>query len=81
MQPCEVTITTTGGQSVTKRIDYPMGDPRHPMSGEALDAKFSSLAEGVISSQRREQLKEAVFALDTDISIRRLCGMLVSDIA
>ncbi|HEB84858.1 MAG TPA: MmgE/PrpD family protein, partial [Bacteroidetes bacterium] len=79
LQPCEVTITTTGGRALTRRIDYPMGDPRHPIPESGLDAKFASLAEGVLSGERQKQVKSTVFTLEREASLRRLCGLLAKD--
>lgn len=79
-QPNEVTVITTDGRELTKYIEYPMGDPRHPISQEGLDAKFQSLAEGVLSTERQRELKELVESYDTYGSIRDLTRLMVSDL-
>ncbi|MBZ0264380.1 MmgE/PrpD family protein [bacterium] len=64
MQPCEVTITTTDGTEHSKRVNYPMGDPRNPISEEGLDGKFHGLVDGLMDREHQKQLKETVFCLD-----------------
>lgn len=64
-QCSRVTITTTSGGKHTHQVDVPKGDPRDPMTPEELQVKFDALAEPVMSKDRRSQLREGVFALDS----------------
>ncbi len=78
-QPNEVSVTTTDGRTLVKYVEYPMGDPRHPISEQGLDAKFTSLAEGVFTTERQKEIKKAVFSMENH-SIRELCELLKSNV-
>ncbi|MFH0882274.1 MAG: MmgE/PrpD family protein [bacterium] len=79
-QPNEVTIVTVDGQTHVKYVEYPMGDPRHPIPAHALDAKFNSLAENVLSAARREEVKQTVYNLENVRDLGELTRLLVSDV-
>ncbi len=80
-QPNEVTVTTKDSRSFSRYVEYPMGDPRHPISEKGLDDKFSSLAEGVVDSGRQADIKDFVFKLDNDkTTIASLCKLLVKNV-
>lgn len=80
LQPCEAVITLKDGKTVSKRIDFPMGDPRNPITEAGLDAKFTSLADGVLSESRQAAIKKLVFDLENVGSISELCELLVTDL-
>jgi 2-methylcitrate dehydratase len=79
-QPNEITIVTTDGQHHTKYVEFPMGDPRKPIPEASLDAKFNSLAEGVLSDGRRDQVKSAVYSLEKVGKLAELMELLVADV-
>lgn len=79
MQPCEVVIETRDGRTLSKRVDYPMGDPRHPISEEGLDAKFAGLADGTLSREQQGKIKRTVFNLQQISTIGELMKMMVED--
>lgn len=79
-QPNEVTIVTNDGGTHTKYVEYPMGDPRHPIPQESLDAKFDSLAEGVLSGTRRDAVRQAVEGLESVTALEELMELLVADV-
>ena len=64
IQPCKVTITTTDRRSFTKRLDWPKGDPRSPMTDNELNLKVRSLTESKLSLKAHDRLREAVFGLE-----------------
>jgi len=37
-----VVITTTDGRTLEKRLDYPKGDPRNPLTDEEIAGKFAA---------------------------------------
>jgi len=79
-QPNEVTIETVNGDKHVKYVEFPMGDPRHPISEAGLDAKFTSLSEGVLSENRQALIKKTVFELENMSNIQELSKLLVSDV-
>ncbi len=64
IQPCKVTISTTDRRKVSKRLDWPKGDPRSPMTDEELDVKVRSLTEGKLSPKAHARLRETIFNLE-----------------
>lgn len=79
-QPNEVTIHTTDGRELVKYVEFPMGDPRHPIPQAGLDAKFTSLADGVLSSGRQQEVKQMVYELESVGHIGELTRLLVRDV-
>ncbi len=55
-QPSRVTITLRNGRTLSAQVDYPKGDPRNPMTGAEIEAKFRSLAEPVLGTTRVARL-------------------------
>jgi len=79
-QPNEVTIHTTDGRTLVKYVEFPMGDPRHPIPQSGLDAKFTSLAEGVLTPARQAELKQIVYELESLEHLGELARLLVRDV-
>jgi 2-methylcitrate dehydratase len=79
-QQCSrVTVTTTSGEKHTRRVDYPKGDPRDPMTPEELQIKFDALAEPVMSARRRTKLRDAIFGLEAVERVGDLMALTVAD--
>ncbi len=79
-QPNEVTIHTTDGRDLVKYVEFPMGDPRHPISDAGLDAKVESLAQGVLDDDRRNEMKRMVFSLEELPEISQLTRLMVGNV-
>ncbi|MGQ0720182.1 MAG: MmgE/PrpD family protein [Candidatus Eiseniibacteriota bacterium] len=79
LQPCRVTIRTKDGQEHSDRMDYPMGDPRNPMSPEQMENKFDALTDGVLSAAARRRVKDAIRTAEKARSLRALMETFVSD--
>ena len=71
-QPSQVTITTRGGKSYTKRVDVPKGDPRDPMTPEEIGVKFTALGKDVIGEAKCEQAGEWIMSLEQHDSVSGL---------
>lgn len=54
--PARVIIHLANGQSYEKFVRYPKGDPENPLTWDELAAKFRSLAGGVLSADRCNQI-------------------------
>jgi len=78
LQRTVVTITTTGGAEHVKQLDYPMGDPRNPLSDEDVERKFDALAEPVISKSGRQKIKDAIWTLETQDSVSDFMTLLTA---
>ncbi len=64
-QPSKVVIKVKSGESFSAQLDYPKGDPREPMTNADLEIKFKSLAAGLISDSRQNEIREAVWNLES----------------
>jgi 2-methylcitrate dehydratase len=79
LQPCEVTVVTTDGRELTDRMDYPMGDPRNPMTPSQMDDKFDALSEGLLSPGANGMAKAAIDDAENAPTITELMEYLVAD--
>ena len=76
LQRVVVTITTTEGKSFERRLDYPKGDPRNPLTDAEIEEKFDALAAGVLDAAGRQKVKDAVWHLEKLASIAELMALL-----
>ncbi len=60
-QPSKVLIKTKDGREFSEYLEYPKGDPREPMTMEDLENKFEGLSGSLLSSNRRKEIKDAIF--------------------
>ncbi len=51
-----ITLTTTDGRKLEKFVEHAVGSLDHPMTDKDLEAKFTGLANGVLSSDRQRRL-------------------------
>ena len=51
---------TTADRSFEKQIDFPIGDPRKPMSSEQMDSKFDALCGDEVPAAKREVIRTAI---------------------
>lgn len=63
-RPTVVEIRTTDRETYTKRVDYPKGDPRNPLTDDELFDKFLRWAGPSITEERASEIKRAIFELD-----------------
>ena len=80
LQRVIVVIRTTDGREFTKQLDYPKGDPRNPLTDREVEAKFESLAEGVLSKTAQKKLKDAIWNLENLGSVSKLMALMKSDV-
>jgi 2-methylcitrate dehydratase len=57
-------IHLKNGQVVTKRVEYPAGDPKNPMSDAELEDKLRGMAEPYMSKKRIDNLIATIHSLD-----------------
>jgi len=58
--PARVVIELVDGQRHEKFVRYPKGDPENPLTWDEMIAKFRALAGAVISSERCDEIIEAI---------------------
>jgi 2-methylcitrate dehydratase len=71
-----VSITTLGGKTHTAQVDHAKGSPQDPMSDEEVVAKFRANAEGVIPSQRQDEVIAATWQFEDLADIGEYMGLL-----
>ena len=79
LQRVIVNINTTDGRSFSKRLDYPKGDPRNPLTDQDVEEKFAALADGVLSNSAQKRVKEAVWNLERVGSVNELMALMEAD--
>jgi 2-methylcitrate dehydratase len=80
LQRVIVNLTTVDGQTFTKQLDYPKGDPRNPLTDAEVEEKFAALAEGVLSDAAQKKLKNAIWNLEKAGSVSKLMGLMKADV-
>jgi 2-methylcitrate dehydratase len=80
LQRVIVNIDTTDGRKFSKQMDYPKGDPRNPLTDQEVEEKFSALAEGVLSKNAQNRVKEAIWRLERVGSINDLMSLMETDV-
>jgi 2-methylcitrate dehydratase len=79
LQPCEVTIRLTDGREFTDRMDFPMGDPRNPMTEKQMNDKFDALSAAVLSPEMNARAKAAIDDVEAAPTITELMECFVAD--
>jgi 2-methylcitrate dehydratase PrpD len=66
-----IAVTTKDGQQFNKFVEHAIGSVDHPMSDSALEAKFASLADGTLPSDRQRRLMDLCWNIETlpDVSV------------
>jgi 2-methylcitrate dehydratase len=79
LQRVAVTIETTDGRALSNELDYPKGDPRNPLTDQEVEEKFDALATPILSDKARRRVKDAVWKLERQDSIRGLMDLCIAD--
>jgi len=80
LQRVRVTLHTTDGRQLVRELDYPKGDPRNPLSDLEIEEKFDALADPVLGPAARRRVKDAVWGLEKERSVRGLMQLLRAEI-
>jgi 2-methylcitrate dehydratase PrpD len=71
-----VHVTLADGRTLTKRVDYPLGNAKNRLKDTELEGKFHSLADAKIGKQSADRVVEAGWKFDeaTDVTmLMNLC--------
>jgi 2-methylcitrate dehydratase len=79
LQRVDVEIETTDGRTLERRLDFPKGDPRNPLTDAELEAKFDALAAPVLSEAAMRRLKDAIWHLEERDSVTELMSLARAD--
>ena len=75
--PAAVEIELVDGRTVSRRVDYPKGDPENPLTLSELEAKFRDLTAGVVTGAGQARVSEAIAGLGRTVDpagVARLLG-------
>lgn len=64
LRSARVVVRTTGGAEHRRYVDEPLGSARHPLSDEALLAKFAELAVPVLGREAAGRLRDGVLGIE-----------------
>ena len=74
---CRIEIDTLDGKRHVFRLDNPKGHPQNAMTEAELIEKFHRQAAGVISKERRDQIVDWVFSLESKSNIKELFALIL----
>jgi 2-methylcitrate dehydratase len=63
--PNHLTVTLEDGSVLSKRVDFPRGHAKNPMTDDEVVAKFRKLADGVVSAATADRIIHLAMKLDT----------------
>jgi 2-methylcitrate dehydratase len=75
-RPAEVILTTFDGRTFNRRMLYPPGHPRNPLSAEELREKYTYWSTLVLSEEQSERLRETIEGLEGLDDVNRLGDLL-----
>jgi 2-methylcitrate dehydratase len=71
-----VHVTLKNGRTLTKRIDYPIGNAKNPVSDVELEGKFLRLARPALGRDHCAKILEHIWALDQHRDVHHLIKLL-----
>ncbi len=74
LQKVRAVITTVDGRTLERRLDYPKGDPRNPLSEDEIMAKMEGLAAGVFDEAGVRNIRETIDRLDEIADLTELAA-------
>jgi len=63
-RPTTVMVKTKDGNVYEKRVDYPKGEPRTPLTDDELFGKFVSWSGESLAAERAKKIRDVLFRLD-----------------
>ncbi len=75
-RPTTVDVKLKDGITLTKRIDYPKGEPRNPYTDDKLLEKFSSYSSPSITREKTKEIWEALLKLEEIENISEFMRLL-----
>ena len=74
--PTRVTVTTNGGETFSKEVRYPKGDPENPLTMDELFQKFTYCVSSGLTAKRRDQVIDMVMKLENVEDVRVFTKLL-----
>lgn len=74
--PVDLTLTTTKGQELNRRIVFQRGDPRNPLDPEDIRTKFRTCAGRVLPTEQADELLDQLSRPAEITDVRKLARLL-----
>ncbi|MFT4129301.1 MmgE/PrpD family protein [Labrys sp. (in: a-proteobacteria)] len=71
-----IAVTTGDGRRFVETVEQPLGSPANPMADEAVIAKFTGLASGVVGLDRSDAIRDFVLNLERQPAVHCLSALL-----
>src|SRR5437588_8126218 len=71
-----VHVTLKDGRTLTKRVDYPLGNAKNPVSDVELERKFLHLVAPVLGRDHSAKISQCVWSLDQEQGVHHLMKLL-----
>ena len=71
-----VHVTLADGRTLTKRVDYPLGNAKNRLKDSELEGKFFNLAAPKITKEGADRVVEQCWKLDEASDVSKLMGSL-----
>ena len=72
----EIQLLTHGGERIVEKASYPRGHAKNPMTEAEIEAKYASLADGVMKPAQRNALLRALWDVDQAAEIGRVLALV-----
>jgi len=67
------------GTRISKRVDYPKGDPSNPVSPEEVEEKFRNQAQRVLSPRRANQIIDLIHNVEELDQVKAITSLLIPE--
>ena len=64
------------GRTLSKRVDYPLGNAKNPLKDSEVEGKFKFLAAPVLGEEGAKKVLEHVWKLEDASGVRELMGLV-----
>jgi 2-methylcitrate dehydratase len=71
-----LTLKLRNGRTLTERVDYPRGHARNPLTDAEVEAKFHSLVDSLLGSDRASSLCRWIWHLEQTSSLNELSSVI-----
>lgn len=73
---CQITVTESGGKTVTHSVTAPRGSPQKPLSNKDVEGKFLLLAEPVLGQEQAQRFIAEALTIDSTANVSSLTQLL-----
>jgi 2-methylcitrate dehydratase PrpD len=75
-EQAEITIRLRNGKSLKHKVEHPLGDPKNPLSDQALEEKARILLRSVLSKERVDSLLKKLWAFESIENVGELAWVV-----